>query len=369
MRSLRTLPAALGLAACWAAAQAADVGAGSLVQCQISLPKGQVYMRGATDPVPDLVVSLTLTNNTIAERRAKEDVVVREARFISAQQFQELTTVEMTREQLAEKLKLLTGALLTEKTVQMEPVNKDSLGVAYTPPALGPQDLVKFEVVKLPEEGQPAPEAGKVKLIERDMPVENTSPEDLAPSAYLAAGATSPEYLLPVGKFYLIRQPGRYSVKAILREFPDSQTPSGRVESNSLEFRVLPYKVVGQKIGGLMRHWQAFERGYPDFDYMFYQLPVSGPYDEIYYVQRFQARGADHWEWHRLCTVAPNATVQVAQVTPSKVALLAPHMKGDAGLYTVDFSKVDPIVTARTLPVAEGKVPTLVVEGGVVEAR
>jgi hypothetical protein len=35
----------------------------------------------------------------------------------------------------------------------------------------------------------------------------------------------------------------------------------------------------------------------------------------------------------------------------------------------VDFSKVDPIVTARTLPVAEGKVPTLVVEGGVVEAR
>jgi len=67
--------------------------------------------------------------------------------------------------------------------------------------------------------------------------------------------------------------------------------------------------------------------------------------------------------------VAPGANAQVAQVNPATVAILAPQATGDAALYTVDFSKVDPVVTHQRVPVTEGKVPTLVVEGDKVETR
>jgi hypothetical protein len=356
------------LAACAAAPRAEETVGTDIIQCEMTLPKGEVYMRGATDPVADLEASLVLTNTTPADQRAKVHVETREASFLTPAQFRELSGTEMSSEELARKLEEITKSLSVEKLIQVEPVNKASLGVAYAPPLLGTQDLIEFVITKLPEGEAPA-EAAKPRPVARDMPVEHTAGTDIVRSAYLAPGEKSPAYVLPVGRFYRVREPGRYSMKAILRDLPDSRTPSGRVESNTVEFRVLPYKVLDQKIAALQESWAEFERGHPDFDYMFYQLLLSAPYQEIYYVQRLTARGIERWEWHRLCTVAPGADVQVAQVTPTKVALLAPHMKGDAGLYTVDFAKVDPEVTAKVLPVVEGKVPTLVVEGGVVEAK
>lgn len=367
-RSAPLAVAFLLAASAWSS-RAEEVVGKDIIQCEITLPKGEVYMRGATDPVADLSASLVLTNATPADQRAKVHVETREASFLTPDQFRELSGTEMTKDELARKLDEVTKALSVQKMIQVEPVNKTSLGVAYAPPVLGPQDLVEFVILKLPEGQAPPAEAAKPKPVARDMPIEHTSRTDAARSAYLAPGEKSPAYVLPVGRFYTIREPGRYSLKAILRDLPDSRTPSGRVESNTVEFRVLPYKVLDQKIAALQESWSAFERGHPDFDYMFYQLLLSAAHQEIYYVQRLTARGLERWEWHRLCTVAPGANVQVAQVTPTKVALLAPHMKGDAGLYTVDFAKVDPEVTAKTLPVVEGKVPTLVVEGGVVEAK
>jgi hypothetical protein len=344
-------------------------GGKDIIECKIALPKGEVYMRGARDPVADLSITLTLTNTTPAEKTAKEAVQVREAKFLTLDEYNKIiSTPTKTKEELEALVKPCLEASLSTKSVEVEPNNKASFGYLYVPPELGPQDILDVEIVKVAEGAQP--EGAKPKPIRRDMPVDYTGKPGLVPTAYLAAGATSPEYVLPVGKFYLIRQPGKYTAKVILRQIPDSRTPSGRVESNAVEFRVLPFKVVDEKIEDLTAWWADYERGHPDFEYMFYQLPVNAPYQEIYYVQRLKPLGVEKWEWHRLCTILSGATAQVAQVSPTQVAILAPQAQGNAGLYVLDFSTVDPkIVKTQQLPIVDKKIPTLVVEGGNVEAK
>jgi hypothetical protein len=356
-------------AVCFSQTLRAGEGAKDIIDCKITLAKGDVYMRGATDPVADLSVTMTLTNTSTAEKAGKDQVQVKEAKFLSLEDYKKLITTETKKkEDLDAVLKASVDASVTVKNVDAEPVNKASFGVAYVPPVLGPNDLVEFEVTKVAEGAQP--EGAKPKLIQRNMLVDHTGRTDLSPTAYLAAGATSPEYVLPIGKFYLIREPGKYTAKAILRQLPDSRTPSGRVESNAVEFRVLPFKVVDQDLRSMTDFWADFERGHPDFEYMFYQLPLKAPYQEIYYVQRLKPRGVEKWEWHRLCTIVQGATAQVAQVNPMQVAILAPQAGGNAGLYVVDFTTVDPkVVKTQQIPIVDKKVPTLVVEGGNVEAK
>ena len=356
-------------AACLGHAVCAAEGAKDIIECKIALAKGEVYMRGATDPVADLSITLTLTNTSPAEKTAKESVQVKEAKFLTPDEYNKLiSTPTKTKEELDALLKPSLDASKSTKNIEVEPINKASFGHPYVPPELGPQDLLDIEIVKVAEGAQP--EGAKTKPVRRDMPVDYTGKLGRTPMAYLAAGATSPEYVLPIGKFYLVREPGKYTAKAILRDVPDSRTPSGRVESNTVEFRVLPYKVVDTKVEDLTAWWAEYERGHPNFDYMFYQLSVNAPYQEIYYVQRLKPLGVEKWEWHRLCTIASGSTAQVAQVSPTQVAILAPQAQGNAGLYVVDFSTVDPkIVKTQQLPIVDKKIPTLVVEGGNVEAK
>jgi hypothetical protein len=131
-----------------------------------------------------------------------------------------------------------------------------------------------------------------------------------------------------------------------------------------MQFQVLPYKVVPRKIDDMIPEWENFERGYPGFEYMFYQLQRAEPFQEIYYVRKLNINRRDKWEWHRLCTVAANSKVQVAQVNPQTVAILAHQNSGKIGQYTIDFKTDDPTVTCKLHEIKGEQMPTLRVEGG-----
>jgi hypothetical protein len=322
--------------------QAEDAKGKDIVTCQIVLPNGNVYMRGAQDPVADLVVKLTLTNTTAKKKEAPDSLPVTRVKYLTVEDRQKLETIEPGDNKAFDEQmkKILEGEKVTENK-EYPQINKDSVGITYVPPDLGPIDVVEFEVTKLPDEGTDA----KPVKIQRDMSVEYTSLADATPREYLVPGETSPEYTLIPGRFYKVREPGMYSIKAIIRTIGDSKTPSQRVESNEEKFRVVPYKVVPIKVDSLQAWWDQYERGHPDFNYMVYLLDKAAPFKEIYYVQRLKVRGIERWEWHKLCTVDPTTAPQVAQITPTKLAVYAKHWKGDAALYTVDFSKVEAAVT------------------------
>ncbi|MBI3832353.1 MAG: hypothetical protein HY291_22710 [Planctomycetes bacterium] len=373
---MRVLPLALcALMLLAAPVRALDDRGKDLVEAKITLPNGELYMRGATDPVSELVVTMTLTNRSSKENRGKETITVTRPSYITEAERKKLEEKRIsdggTLDEYKKKLDDFYGDFVKNKTktetVEQTPVNPKSFGIAYIEPALGPNDLVEFAIYRLPDEGAPAD--AKPKKIDRDMPVEHTVRADFAANKYLAAGETSEPYTLPAGKFYRITEPGNYTIKAVIRTIGDSGKPDKVVESNEEKFRVMPYKVVSRKIDNLVEAWDDYERGHPDFNFMIYQLQRAASWQEIYYVQRIMVRGIERWEWHRLCTVAQGSTPQVAQVTPTKFAILSLHAKGDAGLYTIDFSKVDPAVTSKILEVKEGNVPKLKVEGGNVSAE
>ena len=198
----------------------AGEGAKDMIKCEIALPKGEVYLRGETDPVADLVVSLTLKNTTPADKREMEQQSVRRVKALSPEQVAELSGKEIPKAEMAAKVEAVVKASDTTEQVQVEPTNKDSFGFAYTIPELGPQDLIEFVITKMPEEGKAPAEGAKPQIVARDMPIEYTAPTDRLPNAYLAPGATSPEFVLPVGRFYKVIGAGQYSIKAILEHHP-----------------------------------------------------------------------------------------------------------------------------------------------------
>lgn len=375
MRAHWLLAAVLPFVLLCASLRAEDDQPKHFIEAEIALPGKTVFLRGEHDPIADLTVALTLKNSTPTASTTVKTLEIDDMHPFSEEERAELQKIAKeakSKEEFESKRAEFGKKRKKNITVKEEPVNKDSLGYAYTPPQLGPDDLVEMIVLRLPgpddkdADGKPA----QPERIERDMAAEYTQPVDNSnPTRYLAAGATSDPYTLPVGKFYRIQKPGMYSVQAVIHSIPDDRTPEKCVMSNVVNFQILPYQICKVKLPYLKRDWEEFERGHPNFSYMFYELPVEASYREVYYVQRLSVRGVEKWEWHRLCTVAEGTSVQVQQVDKNKVALLAQHAKGDAGLYTVDFSTVDPTVTSQTLALKGGALPTLKVEGGTVSAE
>jgi hypothetical protein len=331
----------------------------NIIDVKLTLPKGDTYMRGASDPVSNLDVEITLTNKTAKENLNKETLTVPVVSRFTPDEYDDLIgRGKEAHDAAVEKKK-------TTKEVQQYPVNKDSLGYAYIEPKLGPHDDIEFIITKLPEEGQPAPE--KPVLIPRDNRPDHLSSVDQAAIKYLPAGTSSPAYSLPVGKYYLIRDPGKYTIKAILRTIGDSDKPLKYAESNEETFRVMPFKVIDKKIAEVQENWELYERGVPSFDYLLYQVKTGGLFDDIYYVQRISVRKMNKWEWTRLCSVKDGTQAQVAQTGPNKVVVLAAHAKGDAGTYEIDFSTIPPKVTATVLELKAGNIPKLGADGKVTE--
>lgn len=369
MHRTRLLIALSALLASGCATWAADLLGENLIEVKITLPK-DTFLRGATDPVSDLTVDLTLTNRTAKENLNKEVTPVTTVNRFSADEL-----AEIERKAIAGKMTIEDHAKAVESKkvlVNKEswPINKDSLGYPYVEPRLCASEDVEFVITKLADEGEAVPEGAKPQIIPRDTRAEGPEKGERSPTRYLAAGETSPVFTLPVGKFYMVRDPGKYSIKAIVRTVGDTGKATRFAESNEETFRVLPYKVVSEKIADVQGNWQEFERGRPTFDYMIYQCKTSAQWDEVYYVQRIPVRKVDRWEWGRLCTVKPGTQVQVAQVSPKKVAILAAQAKGDAGLYTLDFSKVGVTITAEVKAMKDELTPPkLKVEGGAVSAE
>ncbi len=331
----------------------------NLIEVKLTLPKGDTYMRGATDPVADLVAEITLTNRTAKENLNRETITIEDSSRLTSEEFTKLQSA--TREEQV--------ALLEKKKVNKEienySVNKDSLGFSYVEPELGPHDFVGVIITKVPEEGQPAPE--KPVVIPRDNKPDHVSATDMAPTKYLAAGETTKPITLPVGKFYLIRDPGKYTIKVVLYNILDNEKPSKFAESNEETFRVLPFKVVSQKIDEIRSNWTDYERGTPTFNYMIYQVKTGGPFDEVWYVQRISVRKFDTWEWTRLCTVKEGTVAQIAQLSPTKVKIVAAQAKGDLGIYELDFSKPGVTVKAESKDLKNDTIPKLGADGTLAE--
>jgi hypothetical protein len=331
----------------------------SLIELKLALPKGDTYLRGNdADPVNDLVADITLINKTAKEDLVKKTIQVPEVGRLTAEELVKLR--DMTPEQQKALLKTKEGT----RDVEVLPINEKSLGYAYVEPRLGQSSNIEFIITKLPEEGETVAEGARPVIIARDNAPDQAMRLDAEPNKYLPAGETSPAYSLQVGKYYLIRAAGMYSIKAAMPGIPDPKSPTGYVISNEEKFRVLPFKKVERKIEDLQRELNVFERGYPDFDYMLYQVQAEANFDEVYALQRVALRGADRWEWTRLCSVKAGTQAQVAQLAPKKVALLAVHVKGDAGLYTIDFSTPGVKIDSKIVPVKEGTQPKLKNEGG-----
>ncbi|HYF49137.1 MAG TPA: hypothetical protein VEJ63_07020 [Planctomycetota bacterium] len=364
MTGIRVLVALLAVAGV-SRVYAADALPGeNIIEVKITLPKGETYLRGASDPVQDLWVEMTLTNKTKKEDLNKETISVTKVDRLTGQELAELQQEALKKNLKVDEQVAMVAKKKTEVQKEQYKINQESVGYAYTEPQLGPHDNVEFVITKVAEEGDaPAADNAKPKVIVRDNKPEHIAYVDVAPVRYLAAGETSPVFNLPVGKFYKINEPGTYSIKAVLRLVGDNSKGQKYAESNEEKFRVLPFKVVSAKIEEVQENWEHYERGFPSFDYMLYQVKTSGQFDEVWYAQRIPVRRVDRYEWTRLCSVKPGSTVQVAQIDPKKVAVLAIHAKGDAGLYTVDFSKPGAKVTTETRDVKDGA-PKLKVEGG-----
>lgn len=330
----------------------------NLVEVKLTLPKGEAYFRGATDPVADLVAELTLTNKTKKENLAKETVNISTATRITPDEIAKL------EKQTPDEHAKLVASKKEDKTIEVFSPNKESLGYAFVEPRLGPYDFVEFIITKLPDEGEAPVEGAKPVIIPRDNKPDQVNRVDLAPTHYLAAGESSPVFSLPVGKYYLVRDPGLYSIKAVLKLIPDSAQPGRFCESNEEKFRILPLKVMEHKIEQIQANWADYERGVPTFDYLVYQVKTSGPFDEVWAVQRMRVRHQDKWEWTRLCTVKQGTTIQLAPLGGKKVAILSQHAKGDVGLYTLDFTKPGVVITAKISELKAGSEPKLKVEGG-----
>jgi hypothetical protein len=152
-----------------------------------------------------------------------------------------------------------------------------------------------------------------------------------------------------VGNFYDFRKPGKYTLKVALKYFADSNHEEGKIlVSNEVAFEVLPFKKVGQKKEYYERWLGQYERGWPNWDYMVFQLATEAQYDELYYVQRIRVRDLDRLEWHRLCSVKPGTTPRVSMVGPDKVQVDAEVTSGEQRSYVIDFSKPG----AEALPTA-----------------
>jgi len=340
-------------------ARAADFFGENMIDVKLALPKGDTYVRGATDPVEGLVADITLTNLTKKENLGTVQATVPDNKRLTPDEIASLESLSKEEQTVLVEKKKGT------KQIEEKPVNQDSLGAGYVEPQLGPHDVIEFLIQRIPEEGEPAPaEGAKPVFVQRDNKPDSISRVDLSQIRYVAAGETSPVYTLPVGKFYRIREPGTYSIKAVLRTIGNSGAPNKFAESNAEKFRVLPFKAVKQPIDEVQREWEFYERGIPNFDYLLYQVLNNQGYDEIYYVQRIPVRGIATWEWTRLCSVKSGTQAQVAVLSPKKVAVLAVHHKGDAGLYTVDFAKPGAVVTAKVIDVKGDAMPKLKVEGG-----
>ncbi len=201
------------------------------------------------------------------------------------------------------------------------------------------------------------PERTRIKRSPLLQPV-GTRPE--APEMTLKPGE-SRRFEVPVGPWFAFKQAGKYEMSCRI----------GPERSNTVEFEVLPLRVVSMPVRHLISRIDDFERGGPDFPYMFYVVHGGGRFDEIVYiVRRPSVRTADgeklpsgSYEYHRLGDIAPGTLPEMITSTTrvGVVGLLVPDKRSDSlsRIYLLDLGRRPMVVTGRQVVHPPGVPPTL----------
>lgn len=230
------------------------------------------------------------------------------------------------------------------------------IAASFPRPVMDPLGNVLFEVNLL---GAPAgipktPDTPERTLIRRNPGVQPVGNRADHPPVSLGPGE-SKEFVLDVGRWYDIKAAGRYEMTCIFQD----------VRSNTVTFEVLPLKRVDVPSDLLMNRLEDYERGWPDFPFMFYVTRGPGWFDTIVFLSR-EGKGLDsHYELHRLGEISPGHLPEMVVEGP-RVGLLVPDKRNAAvsWRYIIDFSVRPIAVKGEKLIHEPNERPPLTLAGG-----
>jgi len=204
------------------------------------------------------------------------------------------------------------------------------IAASFPCPKMDPLGNVQFEIYLL---GAPAgvPKAADTPektLIKRSPGLQPVGDRADHPPVSLAPGE-SKEFALDVGRWYDIKAAGKYEMTCLFQD----------VRSNTVAFEVLPLKRVDVPSDLLVSRLGDYERGWPDFPFMFYITRGPGWFDMIVFLTREGKGGAEHYELHRLGEISPGHAPEMA-VDGARVGLIVPDKRNAAvsWRYLVDFA-------------------------------
>ncbi len=318
-----------------------------LIDVKISLDQ-EIYYRGETDPVKDLIVSMTVTN-TERNRMAVDDAG-RPVRTYKIERSPEKVVVWKSTFETGKDFKaMLKKHNLDPKDLQLlspKPPTRVELGgilhkghyVHFPAPNMGPEGGVRFDIFRQvpaiveptePElEAEPAVAAKRARII-RSPPLQPTGRGTFFNDVSLAP-QESRSFRLNAGKAFAIREPGRYEITAIFQG----------VRSQTLEFEVAPIKRVSVRVDRLLERIEDYERGKPTFSHMFYIVPTGSRYDLVFALYRIGSGRESHYERKDICRIRVGASPQMVSAG-SRVGLLVAD-RWRSGLYyryVVDFEQ------------------------------
>jgi hypothetical protein len=230
----------------------------------------------------------------------------------------------------------------------------DKIALTVPQPRMDPVGIVDFEVDLLGvPTGVPAtgdePEKTRILRAPGIQPVDTILP---APNVFLGP-KESKEFTIDIGGWFAIRAAGRYQATCL---FEDAR-------SNTVEFEVLPLKRVDVPAHLLLGRLEDYERGGPDFPFMFYVTRGPGRFDTILFLTRHGTGADEHYEPRWLGQIATDAMPQMV-TQEAKVGLVVPDKKNDSvsWKYVVDFGRRPVIVTGDKIVHTPGSGPTASVE-------
>jgi hypothetical protein len=240
--------------------------------------------------------------------------------------------------------------------------NVSALVLSMPEPRLDPVGGTDFEVYLIGTPyGVPAsadtPARTRVKRNPWLQPVGNVG----KPPGFTLKPGESKQFRLNVGRNYNFRAAGRYEMSCLYEA----------EHSNTVAFEVLPLKRVDVIPHMLLMNLDDYERGEPDFPFMFYITQGHGRFDEIVYLMRAGAGVYEHYQYHRLAEVAVGVTPEMV-VSGSKVGVLVPDKANEhrSWFFTVDFDPLPIRTTSEEFLHDPGEGPSLTVDAsGKIGAR
>ncbi len=177
-----------------------------------------------------------------------------------------------------------------------------------------------------------------------------------APPAVTIPPEESRDFQVNVGSWYAVRKAGRYEMTCVFEN----------ERSNTIEFEVLPLKVVNAQARTLFSRVDDFERRGEDYPFMFFVAHGNGRFDEVVYRVRRGHGEDEHYEYHRLSEIAPGTVPQMVASAdkPGLVGLLVPDKRNDSlsRIFTVDLGVLPMRVSGREVGHEPGQPPQLTLD-------